>query len=95
VLDAASKSMQAVKLHISKILQLLGLSGEGCWLTLVVIHNGYYCKKTSQFKTTCKDDITQLKQQISKRRYYLAAHRRVVNVLASNSAFLIFAVLVV
>lgn len=41
VLDTASKSMQAVKLHISKILQLLGLSGEGCWLTLVVIHNGY------------------------------------------------------
>jgi len=27
--------------------------------------------------------------------YYLAAHRRVVNVLTSNSAFLIFAVLVV
>ena len=39
--------------------------------------------------------MTQLKQQISKRRYYLAAHRRVVNVLTSNSAFLIFAVLVV
>ena len=32
----------------------------------------------------------------SKRRYYLAAHRRVVvNVRTSNSAFLIFAVLVV
>jgi len=28
-------------------------------------------------------------------RYYLAAHRRVVSVLTSNSAFLIFAVLVV
>ena len=40
-------------------------------------------------------DITQLKQQISKKRYYLAAHRRVVNVLTSISAFLIFAVLVV
>jgi len=38
-------------------------------------------KKTWQFKTSCKDDcgwITQLKQQISKRRYYLAAHRRLV-----------------
>jgi len=56
------------------------------------------CKKTEQFKTSCKDDcgwITQLKQQISKRRYYLAAYRPVVNVLTSNSAFLIFAVLVV
>ena len=30
-----------------------------------------------------------------KRRYYLAAHRRLVNVLTSNSAFFIFAVLVV
>ena len=40
--------------------------------------------------------ISEQKQQISKRRYfYLAAHRRVVNVLTSNSAFLIFAVLVV
>ena len=39
------------------------------------------------------NSITQLKQQISKRRYYLAAHRCVVNVLTSNSAFLIFAVL--
>jgi len=29
---------------------------------------------------------TQLKQQISKRRYYLAAHRSVVDVLTSNSA---------
>ena len=51
-----------------------------------------------KFKTSCKDDcgwITQLKQQIWKRRYYLAAHRRLVNVLTSNSAFFIFAVLVV
>jgi len=43
-------------------------------------------KKTQQLKTSCKDDcgyITQLQQQISKRRYYLAAHRRVVNVLRS------------
>jgi len=31
--------------------------------------------------------ITQLKQQISKRCYYLAAHRRVVNVLTSISTF--------
>jgi len=47
-----------------------------------------YCKKTSQFKTLCKDDccyITQLKQQISKRCYYLAAYRSAVNVLTSNS----------
>ena len=36
-----------------------------------------------------------LEKQIWKRRYYLAAHRRVVNVLTSNSAFFIFAVLVV
>ena len=36
----------------------------------------------------------QKQQQISKRRYYLAAHRRVVNVQTSNSAFLIFDVLV-
>ena len=55
-------------------------------------------KKLNSLKTSCKDDcgwITQLKQQISKRRYYLAAHRRFVNVLTSNSAFFIFAVLVV
>jgi len=32
---------------------------------------------------------------MTKRRYYLAAHRRVVNVLTSNSAFLMFAVFVV
>jgi len=33
--------------------------------------------KTSQFKTDCKDDIdcvSQLKQQKSKRSYYVAAH---------------------
>ena len=49
-----------------------------------------YCTKTQQFKTCCKDDcgkITQQKKQISKRRHYLAAHRRVVSVLTSNSAF--------
>jgi len=43
----------------------------------------YYCQKTSQFKTVCKDDSgysTQLKQQKSKRWYYLAAHRHIVNV---------------
>ena len=52
-----------------------------------------FCKSSS-----CKDDcgwITQLKQQMWKRRYYLAAHRRLVNVLTSNSAFFIFAVSVV
>jgi len=34
-------------------------------------------KKSSQFKTACKDDsgyITQRKQQKSKRWYYFAAH---------------------
>jgi len=55
--------------------------------------------KTSQFKTVCKDDsgsITQiLKQQKSKRWYYLAAHRHTVSVLTSNITFLNFAVLVV
>jgi len=40
--------------------------------------------------------MTQLKQPNNiKRRHYLAAHRRVVNVLTSNNAFLIFAALVV
>ena len=39
------------------------------------------------FKDNC-GYVTQLKQQISKRCYYLAAHRRVFNVLTSNSAFL-------
>ena len=59
------------------------------WIVLL------YCiivKKTSQFKTLCKDDcgwITQLKQQIWKRLYYLVAHRRLVNVLTSNSVFFI------
>ena len=55
-------------------------------------------KNTSQFETDCQDDsgyITQLKQQKSKRCYYLAAHRRIVNVLRSNITFLIFAVFVV
>jgi len=50
------------------------------------------CRPTNSVKAL---KATQLKQQISKRRYYLAAHRRVVNVLSSNSAFLIFAVLLV
>jgi len=37
--------------------------------------NVYYCKKTLQFKASHNCGwITQLKQQISKRRYYLAAH---------------------
>jgi len=52
-------------------------------------------KKTKQFKTSSKGNcgrITQLKHQISKSRSYLAAYRRVVYVLTSNSAFLIFAV---
>ena len=42
-----------------------------------------------KLKTSCKDDcvwITQLKQQIWKRRYYLAAHRRLVNVRACDDA---------
>jgi len=55
-------------------------------------------KKTSQFKAVCKDDsayVTQLKQQKSKRWYYLAAQRHIVNVLTSNIIFFIFAVLVV
>ena len=46
-------------------------------------------KKTLQFKTPCKADcgyVTQLKQQISKRCYYLAAHRRVLNVLKSDES---------
>jgi len=46
-----------------------------------------HCKK--HFKTSCKDDcgyITQLKQQISNRRYYLAAHHRVVNVLTLETS---------
>jgi len=39
--------------------------------TLCILdYTSYYCQKTSQFKTVCKDDsgyITQLKQQKSKR----------------------------
>jgi len=41
-------------------------------------------KKTSQFKTVCKDNsgyMTQVKQQKSKKWYYLAAHRHIVNAL--------------
>ena len=40
--------------------------------------------KTSHFKTVCKDDngyISPVKQQNSKRWYYLAAHHQIVNVL--------------
>ena len=47
---------------------------------------------------TGKDDsgyVAQLKQQKSKRWYYLSAHRHEVNLLTSNITFLIFAVLVV
>jgi len=40
-------------------------------------------------------DSVHITSGVPKRRYYLAAHRRVVNVLTSNSAFLIFVVLVV
>ena len=50
----------------------------------------YYCQKCSQFETGCKDDsgyVTQLKQQKSKRWYYLAVHRHIVNVLTSNITF--------
>jgi len=43
----------------------------------------------------CEYQRLQSVIKISKRRYYLAAHRRVVNVLLSNSAFLIVAVSVV
>ena len=50
---------------------------------VLLFYYRHYCQKTSQFKTVCKDDsgcITQLKQQKSKRWYYLAAHRHIVNV---------------
>ena len=46
------------------------------------------CSTCSWWVTT-NDDY----RKIWKRRYYLAAHRRLVNVLTSNSAFFIFAVL--
>ena len=42
--------------------------------------------------TYCKNTT---KTANMKRRYYLAAHRHLVNVLTRNSAFFIFAVLVV
>jgi len=56
----------------------------------------YYCLKTSQFKTVCKDDSGYIttKTAKSKRWYYLSAHRHIVSVLTSNITFLIFAVLV-
>jgi len=38
--------------------------------------------------------IVKTKTANKNKRYYLAAHRRLVNVLTSNSAFFIFAVLV-
>ena len=58
--------------------------------------HGLYCCRVNEviYCNKCKK-LNSLKQQISKRRYYLAAHRRVVNVLTSNSAFVIFAVLAV
>jgi len=58
----------------------------------------YKCKKLKEFKTVFNGDtayITQLKQQKSKRCITLAARRHNVNVLLSNTTFLIFAVLVV
>jgi len=64
----------------------------------VIIIIIYTCKKL-QFKTAFNGDtayLTQLKQQKSKRWYSaLAAHRHNVNLLLSNSTFLIFAVSVV
>jgi len=50
---------------------------------ILLFYYRYYCQKTSQLKTVCKDDsgcITQQKQQKSKRWYYLAAHCHIVNV---------------
>ena len=58
---------------------LLFISSFGTSATNLII-----VKKTYKFKTSCKDDcgwITQLKQQISKRCYYLAAYLRVFSVL--------------
>jgi len=59
-----------------------------CSLLFIIV------KKTSQFKrfvrTTVAGYVTQIKQQKSKRWYYLAAHRRKRNVLTSNVTFLIF-----
>jgi len=52
------------------------------------------CRPTNSVKALKAPKLESI-SKISKRRYYLAAHRRVVNVLTSNSAFLIFDVLVV
>jgi len=73
-------------------------STEG--IITAVNNNNNYCKILNSLKHLVRTTVAEshkhkLKQQISKRRYYLAAHRRLVNVLLSNSAFLIFAVLVV
>jgi len=53
---------------------------------------------TEEFKTVFNGDtayITQLKQQKSKRCYYLGARDIMATCFKSNSTFLIFAVLVV
>jgi len=56
----------------------------------------YYCKKLNSLKHLGRLWLNHTTKTANiKRRYYLAAHRRVVNVLTSNSAFFIFAVLVV
>ena len=51
----------------------------------------YKCKKLNSLKHLVRTTgwITKLKQQISKRRYYLSAHWLHGDVLLSNSAFLI------
>jgi len=54
------------------------------------------CKKNFQFKTVCNGNtayITQQKQKKNKKgAIILVAHRHNINVLLSNSTFLIFAV---
>ena len=50
----------------------------------------YKCKKLNNLKHLVRTTVAgshNKNSKYQKRRYYLAAHRRVVNVLTSNSAF--------
>jgi len=77
----------------------VAMKGQRCrYISSLFSNYKHYCKKISQFRMICKDNsgyITQLKQQKSKRWYYLAAHCHIGNVVTNNITFLIFAVLVV
>ena len=76
----------------------LGFYQGGCPIHLKGAPNPNYfdpCYRNQTIFLDLEEIIVKTKTANINKRYYLAAHRRLVNVLTSNSAFFIFAVLVV